>query len=617
MITHPRINRWAIVIILGVVLISGVLAVARQRTKSRAVNSTTTLSITPSPLSQENVNPGQGASIPEAVLPNTGAIQIGRYDTLELVFTAASSPANPFDTYLLKIELTDPTGRKFQIDGFFDGDGKGGQNGKIWKARITPDIAGTWSWRTVEGDQPDKGLANLSGQFEAIANENPGGVIADGKYFSFQNGDTIYLMGNFLDFGNGLRTTQTFMSETTSDSQRNAIILRQRDFHAVNKANIFIANKGDYNNQSVTPWLGSAADNDKSKMDLARWKKYDQYILRLKSSQILAELWFFADDSNYGDLSQSEMNRLARYTMARTSAFSHTLYVLSLEWQEAFSAQEVQDFGAYVHAHNPWKRLVSVHGLELSDWPFVGQEWASFVALQPGNDSPPDTVFNYTNKFTGGQNLPVLAEEFGHLNGDSDKTLRSRMWAAFTAGSAGLGTGSDLKAFQRFLEQSRAPFQRMRPANTLVSEGGKERFALAEQGHHYLVYSSNGSFTLEVSGSGLIGRWFNPRDPSASLSKQFPVSSGTQTFNPPNDNSLDWVLWVTDSSKLLNGVTHPQPGNPMVCVPVQRASLSSEDLQRTEVSEPSTANLIDVAIRLFLPLTTKNGAPKAPTFSCN
>ena len=84
------------------------------------------------------------------------AVQVGKYHTHELVFTAATEPADPFDTYLLKLEITDPAGRKFNIDGFYDGDGKGGQRGKIWKARMAPYMAGVWSWRTVTGDAADR-----------------------------------------------------------------------------------------------------------------------------------------------------------------------------------------------------------------------------------------------------------------------------------------------------------------------------------------------------------------------------------------------------------------------------------------------------------------------------
>ncbi len=102
----------------------------------------------------------------------------------------------------------------FELDGFYDGDGQGGQAGNIWKARLSPYQEGTWSWRTVIGDAPDAGLNGLSGQFNVNAGNDHGGLVADGRYFTLQDGSPIYLAGNFLDFRGSLKpkSTHVFMS---------------------------------------------------------------------------------------------------------------------------------------------------------------------------------------------------------------------------------------------------------------------------------------------------------------------------------------------------------------------------------------------------------------------
>lgn len=494
-----------------------------------------------------------------------GAVEVGRYKTLELVFTASTQPANPFDTYLLKLEVTDPAGKSFIIDGFFDGDGNGGQSGSIWKARICPYSTGTWSWKTVTGDAPDSGLAGHSGQFECVESSDRGGVELSGRHIRFQTGGYVYLLGNFLDLAGGLRTTHTFMSETTTDAQRDAIIARQRDFHAANKANIYFANVGDYSSQSVTPWMGTAGNPDRTKMNLARWKLYDSYIRRFKDAGMLAELWFFADDSNFGPLSQTDKNRLFRYAMARTSAFSHTLYVIALEWQEGWSQKSVNDSGNFIQNHNPWKRLLSTHTLDTS-WAFGDQSWPSFIASQPGNSAGSTQVNQAVIAIRNTYSIPHVAEEFGILDSNVVTRLRSNLWAAFCGGAAGSGTGSDLKAFQRFMSQARVPFQRMSPDNGLVQGGGSTRFCLAERGNHYVVYSTGGAFTLSVTGNGLQGRWFNPRDPNGSLGNPFPVQAGTQSFTPPSDTASDWVLWVSNGSQLGNTAVNPSTGATVVQV---------------------------------------------------
>jgi hypothetical protein len=250
----------------------------------------------------------------------------------------------------------------------------------------------------------------------------------------------------------------------------------------------------------------------------------------------------------------ADRKRLMRYAMARTSAFSHLWYVLCFEWQEGWSKAEVNEAGRFLQAHNPWKRLLSAHDWDGRPWAFAGQAWPTYLASQDGNNATPVAVNRYVISLHA-HGLPVLADEFGINRMPSDAKIRGKMWAAFCGGAAGTGTGTDLKAFQRFLAQSRIPFQRMEPNNNMVQDGGSSRFCLAESDHHYLVYSTAAAFALAVTGAGLAGHWFDPRDPNASLGKSFGVCSGTSTFAPP-DPGRDWVLWVTDGSHLNSGVTH-------------------------------------------------------------
>ncbi|MDP2899098.1 MAG: right-handed parallel beta-helix repeat-containing protein [bacterium] len=508
-------------------------------------------------------HPAASKQKPVAALADTGsapaqaAPSVGKHKMLELIFTAAGTPANPFDTYLLKLEVTDPAGRIFGVEGFYDGDGNGGQTGRTWKVRLCPYQTVRWTWRTVPGDAPDGGLAGLSGQFDCIESGDLGGLAAQGRYFRLQDGDFFFPVGNFLDHASGL-PLWSYLGETVTDAQRDAIIARHRDFHTANKYMIYMSNRSDPSgeySEIVTPWLGTAANSDKTKMDLGRWKLYDGYLQRMKDTGLSAYISLFEDGKpgNYGRLPMADRKRFMRYAMARTSAFSHVWYVLCFEWQEAWSKTEVNEAGKFIQEHNPWKRLLSVHDWAGTPWAFAGETWPAYIASQDGNDANPDAVNSYVISLRA-HGLPVLADELGSNRTDSDARIRGNMWAAFCAGAAGTGTGTDLKAFQRFLAQSRIPFQRMGPSNGLVQGGGSSRFCLAESGHHYLAYSTTGSFTLSVTGTGLTGRWFNPRDPNAPLGTSFGVSSGTSTFTPP-DATCDWALWVTDGTNLTNGVT--------------------------------------------------------------
>ena len=54
---------------------------------------------------------------------------------------------NPFLDYRLKVTFSGPTGKKYNVPGFFAGDGHGGGEGDVWRACFTPDTAGRWSFQ--------------------------------------------------------------------------------------------------------------------------------------------------------------------------------------------------------------------------------------------------------------------------------------------------------------------------------------------------------------------------------------------------------------------------------------------------------------------------------------
>lgn len=52
---------------------------------------------------------------------------------------------NPFLDYRLEVVFQSPGVQAFRVPGFFDADGDGGDRGRIWKARFSPDRPGTWT----------------------------------------------------------------------------------------------------------------------------------------------------------------------------------------------------------------------------------------------------------------------------------------------------------------------------------------------------------------------------------------------------------------------------------------------------------------------------------------
>ncbi len=458
------------------------------------------------------------------------------YQVYEVKLEAKEVPENPFTDVQLTAAVTTPSGKKLEVEGFYDGNGKGGQQGKVWKLRFSPNELGRWEWVTRSNL---KALDGKHGAFECVKSDSPGPIVAKGHYFYYATGRPVYLAGNFLDDSAppGEQYSHCLFSEKITDAQRQSFLKRQLEEYKVNKLNLYLANKGDYHNLSVTPWVGTAEHNDKTRFDLSRWTKYEKLIAQLNRQGVVAELWFFADDSDFGRLSQADQERLIRYGMARLSAFPNTMFVFALEWQEGWSPEAVLHYVAYGQAHNPWRRLWSVHGVT-GDFSFPNAKVMDFMATQSGNDITPGPNNEHTIRNRALAEKPLIVEECGHTVKGDNTRVRGNLWAAFCGGAAGTGTGSGIARLRRFLAEGKVAFWRMHPDNSVTTKG----FALVNPGLEYVVYlpPNSGEFTLRLPYGRYEVEWFNPRPSDEGLQSAPSRRGGKQTFTTPDAG--DWVL---------------------------------------------------------------------------
>lgn len=482
-----------------------------------------------------------------------------RFDTAEVslqsdqTFDGSQGTPNPFTAVDLSADVTSPSGRTYSVFGFFDGNGQGGAVGRVFKIRIFADEEGTWQWTTRSNEPSLHGKSGsfvcaglLAGPFAAgpleIDPERP-------RIFRYRNGPPVYLLGKFLDEDapERLRWSHTFFSEELTEADRRALLDRHLGMR-LNKINVYVANKGDYEHVSTTPWVGRDTSNDKTRFDLARWRTYERWVRELRDAGLLTHLWFFADDSGFGDLPDADRQRLIRYGMARLSGYVNTLFTLALEWQEGWTPAEVAAHMAYLHQQNPWERLVSVHGVP-GEFSFPGEPWADYMQVQAGNESAPEDVLLSSLVHRLLDEKPLIQEEHGL--GLEDAANRRKVWAAFVGGASGSGTGAFLEPLARFLPGT--PFESMEP-DDLVALGGNA-WVLADRGRHYVLYLPEGGTVLvdllDAPGS-FLAEWFDPRE--GLFTWPATVAGGRlATFSAPG--SGDWVLTLRRPA----GTTEPPP----------------------------------------------------------
>jgi hypothetical protein len=474
---------------------------------------------------------------------------IARFDTAEITLRASRSfdglrgTPNPFTDVELQAEVVAPDGRRFTVDGFFDGDGAGGAVGNVFKVRIFVDQPGLWTW---DAESNDPGLAGLRGSFKSSGRLaglfGRGPVVQDPqrpRSFKLQDGKTIFLLGKFLDRSAPapLKWSHTFLSEELTEADRRAMLDRHLGMK-LNKLNIYLANKGDYGGSlPTTPWVGTAAANDKARFDLRRWRLYERWVQEMRRSGMVAHLWFFADDSGFGSLPDADRKRLIRYGMARLSGYANTFFTLVLEWEEGWSVQEVETHASYIQEKNPWNRQVGVHG-QTGDFDFADASWADYLDIQAGFTGDHSGVHELSLRNRKLAAKPLIQEEISM--GEETLGNRQKSWAAFMAGAAGLGTGAGLAALADFA--ARVPFERMRPLDSLVTSG--TAYALTRLGQLYALYLPNGgsvSLDLSRASGNLTVEWFNPRT-GAWVNAPGVVGGGVRTFKALQGG--DWALYI-------------------------------------------------------------------------
>jgi hypothetical protein len=477
-----------------------------------------------------------------------GFAAVLRFDTADVVLRSSQafdsrSGTNPFTSVTLSAKVTSPSGKVYTARGFFDGDGAGGPAGDVFRIRLYADEHGTWMWTTTSNRTELHGKSGsflCSGTLPGVFGDGP--IVVDParpRAFKYRNGRPVYLVGKFLDSEAppAIQFSQTLFSEEMADDDREAMFARQKAM-GLNKMNVYVANKGDYKHVSTTPWIGTANINDRTRFDLGRWHMYESWLRRLRDDGMAAQLWFFADDSGFGDLPEADRKRLLEYGMARLSGYVNTLFVLALEWQEGWTTTEVAAHADYLHSQNPWDRLVSVHGTP-GEFHFPGAPWADYMDIQAGNWTAHGQVHDMGLLNRALAAKPLIQEEHGL--GQEDTAERQKVWAAFTAGAASTGTGAFLKPLAQFVSTVR--FERLEPSLLRVLSGGA--YATEDAGRFHVLYLYDGGpVLLDLLGIAgpLKSEWFDPRNGTFSPGPTL-AGNGLRTVTPPDGQ--DWVMTLS------------------------------------------------------------------------
>ncbi|MEA2064013.1 MAG: DUF5060 domain-containing protein, partial [Gemmatimonadota bacterium] len=479
----------------------------------------------------------------------------------ELEFRAPGH-GNPFTGVKLGAVFTSPSGESIAVDGFFDGDGAGGQEGDVYKIRFAPSETGLWKYRTFSSQS---GLDGDKGRFECVESGLGGPLVRNEKnpwYLKWSDG------GYF--FESGANDPESFLASGFATREER---FRELDYLASAGCNILYfgmvnAGPGDGGpGEKVHPWLGGPETPDFNLLCLDFMNRLEGVLDYMESLGIVAHLVFYVDDCSLISraISPAQEEFWFRYTVARFGSYSGLIWNLAEEYEEAFDAGWCEKRAALIKERDPIHHPVTVHQLSADSFAFAGSVNFDLTALQ-FNFTDPDSLNSMILKVRGqveqaGRPVPVSLIEWTPLEpGQADLTRRG-IWAIATAGGTYQIFNKDQGTVELDFSKWEAhwryaailkelietlPFERMGPDNSLVTRG----YCLALPGHCYLVYQPRGgefSLTLSSDRDTYYGYWLDPRLGGFLVQGEIEASQGRASFKTPDDK--DWALLVTISPR--------------------------------------------------------------------
>ncbi len=381
------------------------------------------------------------------------------YAVHELVFQgetykASDAPAAEVDfTTTWRHESGSPT---YTVHGFYDGDGKGGMAGNVFKVRFCPTQSGTWTLEETASNDAKLKDQHQGYTVNATASSHPGFWHVDEqsagqRWYQRSDGSHAYVIGN---------TLYSFLSEhlkgeptggnIADDVRKSAQYFRKLRFavtgdifpHPTEKP--FLNDQGqptDDGNFSHRPnpaWFSQ-------RVDLAVQTAYEQ--------DLIADMILNGPDS---EAARSALLATAhggdpvpylRYIAARYGSYPHVWLCLSNEYdirKPNFEPKEIRTFGHTMKKFLPYDNPLSVHSNQ-GNWSERLNstiDWNEHIIIQNKikkmSSSADYTVLNY---WIGGGNKPVVNDELAY-QGEGDGWSEADVIEAHLGAFLGGGYGS-------------------------------------------------------------------------------------------------------------------------------------------------------------------------------
>jgi hypothetical protein len=497
--------------------------------------------------------------------------QFAKWSKVEIVFAGPNSRGrgepNPF-AVRFDVNFISPQGKEYSVPGFYDGDGKRGLDGGVWKVRFSADELGQWHFRT---NSDSKILDGKAGRFtvtpppESAAGywrwgrlESVGTAENEIRYLKFRDGP-YWLKAGCDDPENFLGSYRHY----NSLGKRKAAI----DFLAdrgVNSLYMMTHNVGG-DDRDVWPWLGNtqqeAVSNGGSnaRFDVAKLDEWRELFEYMQTKGVVPYL-VLEDDSAWKGY---DHGRYYREIIARFGYLPALVFNCGEEHNENYRLAQALDLMHQLQQIDPYDHPRAIHNVNRPNDDYVDAEHIALTSIQTGSPG------SRTGQQNALEHNRIAIEWINHcltrkrrvlvVNFDEARPEEDRRcwWSVYLGGgvwethvrepydrplSAWEPAWTELGGARAFMES--LPFWEMQPHNELVSDG--RAFCLAKPGHAYALYlPTGGSVTVSLTpNTSYEVAWWNPANGNnGDFQKAETVLGGSQRLTAPGDG--DWALRIT------------------------------------------------------------------------
>jgi len=450
-----------------------------------------------------------------------GAADLGQVKRFHVVELPLQGPKlGPKDTPARDVQLAvtfrHESGRpQVRVGGFWDGDGKGGRAGGVFKVRFCPTRPGRWRVAKTESNRPELTGRREGDVLTCVASGHPGFWIADGWWYRRSDGSHPFIVGN---------THYTFLSmrndrgphgnDPAADVRANAAYFKKLRFGL---------GGGRYPDPKCRPFLddaGRPTENGRFSLrpNPAWFGRVDAAVRAGFETDLICDLIACGPDTReIRSTLKGDPAPWMRYLAARYGAYPNVWFCLCNEWDiknPSYTPAEIVRAGTLLRAALPNPTPISVHG-QPANWTARLNEgrWHDHVIVQWKIKTLPRAADTAARNHARGAGVPVCNDEnayegrgdrfseadviegcFGTVLGAGYPTTGEKpagkkgqyFWGKFNAIEH--KAADNLLALRRYLDRHVA-FWRMKPAPPadLLAEPPASARLLADPGREYVL----------------------------------------------------------------------------------------------------------------------------------